>query len=100
VQQRWGLPALTARDAAAPGFGDVLTLAAPRTDDVLAGVTIPVASSANPAAAAPSHLQEVQADLISRRFPAGRHDDANSLPRQHSNAAYTAYISRHSTTEL
>jgi len=33
VEQRWGLPALTARDAAAPGFGDVLTLtgAPPRT---------------------------------------------------------------------
>ena len=99
VQQRWGLPALTARDAAAPGFGDVLTLAAPRTDDVLAGVSIPVAGAPNPAAAAPSHLQEVQADLISRRFPAGRHDDANSLPQQDSNAAYAAYIRHHSTTE-
>ena len=41
VEQRWGLPSLTARDAAAPGFGDVLTLTAPRTDDVLAGVTVP-----------------------------------------------------------
>jgi phospholipase C len=99
VQQRWGLPALTARDAAAPGFGDVLTLATPRTDDALAGVTIPVASSPNPAAAAPSHLQEVQADLISRRFPAGRHDDANALPQEDSNAAYTAYIRRHSTAQ-
>ena len=35
VEQRWSLPALTARDAAAPGFGDVLTLATARTDDVL-----------------------------------------------------------------
>ena len=98
VEQRWGLPALTARDAAAPGFGDVLTLATARTDDVLAGVTIPVATAPNPAAADPSHLQEVQADLISRRFPAGRHDDANALPRINTNEAYSTYIRHHSET--
>ena len=28
VEQRWGLPALTARDAAAPGIGAVLRMAA------------------------------------------------------------------------
>jgi phospholipase C len=98
VQQRWGLPALTARDAAAPGFGDVLTRTEPRTDDVLAGVTIPVASTANPAAAEPSHLQEVQADLLSRQFPAGKHDDYNALAGQNTNAAYESYIRRHSAS--
>jgi phospholipase C len=72
VEQRWGLPALTARDAAAPGFGDVLTLAAPRTDDVLAGVTVPTSGATGPSAALPSHLQEIQAELVSRQFPAGR----------------------------
>jgi phospholipase C len=30
VETRWGLPALAARDAAAPDVGDVLTLAQPR----------------------------------------------------------------------
>ena len=50
IQQRWNIPPLTARDAAAPGFGDVLTLTAPRTDDVLAGVTVPVSGSAGPSA--------------------------------------------------
>jgi phospholipase C len=99
VEQRWGLPALTARDAAAPGFGDVLTLATPRTDDVLAGVTVPVATAANPAATEPSHLQKVQADLISRRFPAGQHDDANALARTDTNEAYATYIRHHSETE-
>lgn len=96
VEQRWSLPPLTARDAAAPGFGDVLTLSAPRTDDVLADVTIPVAAAPNPASATPSHLQEVQADLISRRFPAGRHDDADALPREATNEAYATYIRNHS----
>ena len=98
VEQRWGLPALTARDAAAPGFGDVLTLTTPRTDDVLAGVVVPVATGPNPAAAQPSHLQEVQADLISRQFPAGQHDDANALARTGTNEAYATYIRHHSVT--
>ena len=40
VEQRWNLPSLTARDAAAPGLGDVLTLATPRTDDPLASIRV------------------------------------------------------------
>jgi phospholipase C len=96
VEQRWGLSALTKRDAAAPGFGDVLTLATARTDDVLAGVTVPTSGGTTPSAAAPSHLQEVQADLISRRFPAGQHADADALPAQGTNQAYSRYIAAHS----
>jgi phospholipase C len=75
VEQRWKLPALTARDAAAPAFGDVLTLAAPRTDDVLAGVTVPVASGPGPAAGTVSHLEAIQAELIGRGLPAGLSPD-------------------------
>ena len=71
VEQRWNLSALTARDAAAPGFGDVFTLATPRTDDVLAEITVPVATGTSPAAGTVSHLETVRAELISRRFPAG-----------------------------
>jgi phospholipase C len=96
VQQRWGLSSLTARDGAAPGFGDVLTLTTPRTDDVLANVTVPPPAASNPAATEPSHLQEVQADLISRQFPAGQHDDADALARENTNEAYATYIRRHS----
>jgi phospholipase C len=92
VQQRWGLPSLTARDAAAPGLGGVLTLAAPRTDDALAGVTVPVSTAAGPSAALPSHLQEVQAALISRQYPAGQHPVADALPATNSGAAYASYI--------
>jgi len=92
VQERWSLPSLTARDAAAPGLGAVLTLTTPRTDDALAGVTVPVAAGTTPAAAQPSHLQEVQADLISRRYPAGQHPAADALAAEHSGAAYTNYI--------
>ena len=98
VQERWGLPALTARDLAAPSFAGVLTLTAPRTDDVLAGLTVPVSASQGPSANAPSHLQEVQADLISRRFPAGQHDDANALAGRGTNTAYASYIRSHGRT--
>jgi phospholipase C len=66
VQQRWSLPALTARDAAAPAFGDVLTLAAARTDDVLAGVTVPVSGSAGPSAGQLSHLEAIREELVTR----------------------------------
>jgi phospholipase C len=75
VQQRWNLPTLTARDAAAPAFGDVLTLTTPRTDDVLAGVTIPVASGPAPAAGTVSHLESIHAELVGRRLPAGLSPD-------------------------
>jgi phospholipase C len=71
IQERWGLPSLTARDAAAPGFGDVLTLATPRTDDPLAEVSAPAAAGTGPGAGQVSHLQLVQAELISRAYPAG-----------------------------
>jgi phospholipase C len=100
VQQRWSLPALTARDAAAPDVGDVLTLATPRTDDVLAGVTVPVSSGAGPSAGEPSHLQEIQAELISRRFPAGQNpapDAAGPAVAAHlTGADYENYIRAHS----
>jgi phospholipase C len=99
VQERWSLPALTARDAAAPSLRGVLTLAAPRTDDALADVTVPVSTAAGPAAALPSHLQQVQADLISRQYPAGQHPAADALPATDSGAAYENYIRNHDALE-
>ncbi|HXP53604.1 MAG TPA: alkaline phosphatase family protein, partial [Streptosporangiaceae bacterium] len=73
VEQRWGLPALTARDAAAPAFGDVLTLTTARTDDVLSGVTVPVSGGTSPAAGQLSHLEAIREELLSRALPAGSH---------------------------
>jgi phospholipase C len=71
VETRWGLAPLTARDAAAQHVGAVITLARPRTDDVLAAVVVPVSGAASPAAGEISHLQQVHADLLAREFPAG-----------------------------
>jgi phospholipase C len=65
VETRWGLPPLTARDAAAPDVGDVLTLAQPRTDDPLVGITVPASAVANPVAGTPSHIQQTYAQLVS-----------------------------------
>ena len=72
IEQRWNIPALTARDAAAPGFGDVLTLTTPRTDDVLAGVVVPVSGSAGPSAGQLSHLEAIHEDLVARYAPSAR----------------------------
>jgi phospholipase C len=64
VEKRWSLPALTARDAAAPDLGAALTLATPRTDDPLKGVKPPPASGKDPAKGKPSHLQKIHAELV------------------------------------
>jgi len=92
VEQRWNLPALTARDAAAPGVGAVLTLTTPRTDDPLQGVTVPVAAATNPAAHKLSHLQQVYAELVSR-LPVPDHAGGmhHELPMLHTNEDYRAY---------
>ncbi len=66
VEERWGLPSLTARDAAAPDVGDALTLDAPRGDDPLDGVVVPTSSGPNPAIGVPSHIEQIQAELVSQ----------------------------------
>jgi phospholipase C len=93
VEQRWGLPALTARDAAAPGIGAVLTLKTPRTDDPLQGVTVPQAKGSNAAAQHPSHLQKVYAELVSRLpVPDPTGGLHHEMPVLRTNSDYRKYI--------
>jgi len=93
IEQRWSVPPLTARDAAAPDVGAVLTLAAVRTDDPLAGVVVPTSSGANPAANQPSHLQEVYAELVSRLpVPDALGSTHHAPPTLHSEDDYASYI--------
>jgi phospholipase C len=66
VETRFGLPTLTARDAAAHGIDDALTLSTARTDDPLEGVVVPTSATPNPAEGLPTHLQAVQAELVSQ----------------------------------
>lgn len=93
VERRWGLPPLTARDAAAPEPSAALSLATPRTDDPLAGVAVPQAKGRRRAEKRPSHLQEVYADLVSRLPVAGAANDVHRHPRKLATADdYDRYI--------
>jgi phospholipase C len=93
VENRWALPALTARDAAAQDVGDALTLTTPRTDDPLAGVTAPVSSGANPAAGHVSHLQQVQAEMVSHLpVPLAKVNTSPLLAHQHTPQDFDHYI--------
>ena len=72
-------------------------LTAPRTDDPLAGVTVPASAGPGPAAGHPSHLQEIQAELISRRFPAGvEHPPGVTVAASATVASYENYVRAHS----
>ncbi len=99
VETRWGLPPLTRRDAAAPDVGDVLTLAAARTDDPLAGIAVPVSGGANPAAAEISHIQQIDAGLTDE-LPVSAEDlrAAPVLPARGTPADYDEYIRSRTAT--
>jgi phospholipase C len=90
VEARWGLPALTARDAAAVDVGGVLTLTLPRTDDPLAGVVVPASTGANPSAALPSHLQRMYAQQLSESGVPDRGFEGRTDLK--TNQDYQAYI--------
>jgi phospholipase C len=99
IELRWGLPALTARDAAAPDLGGVLTLTAPRTDDPLAGVTAPTSTGANPAAGEVSHLQQLHAQMIADLPVPDEHLlGAPVLPDQNTPGQYANYIAARTDT--
>ncbi|HSZ48400.1 MAG TPA: alkaline phosphatase family protein [Streptosporangiaceae bacterium] len=99
IEVRWGLTALTARDAAAPDLGNVLTLSTPRTDDPLAGVVAPTSSGANPAAGEVSHLQQLHAQMISDLpVPDEQLIGQPVLPNQHTPADLAHYISARTST--
>jgi len=87
------LPALTARDAAAPGLGGALTVTIPRTDDPLAGITAPTPADQNPAAREVSHLLSAHADQVSDvQVLLSRIHDAPLLVNQRSPADFEHYI--------
>jgi phospholipase C len=66
IEVRFGLPALTARDKAAPDLGDVLTLSEARTDDPLHGIVVPVSRDPHPHLSSPSLLEQVHATRVSQ----------------------------------
>jgi phospholipase C len=93
IETRWNLPTLTARDAAAGDVGAVLTLATPRTDDPLVGVVVPVATGPQPDLEQPSHLQQVQAELVSQLpVPDAQGGTHHRMPVLKTGSDYKAYI--------
>jgi phospholipase C len=99
IEVRWSLPALTARDAAAPDLGGVLTLSTPRTDDPIAGVVAPTAAGANPAAGEVSQLLQLHAQQISNlQVPLQRLRGEPLLANQHTSADLDNYINARADT--
>jgi phospholipase C len=93
IQKRWKLPSLTARDAAAPDVGDVLTLAVARTDDPLQGVAVPTAHPPRPSDVPISHLEQVHAELVSRLpVPDAAGGTHHVMPALRTSADAQAYI--------
>ncbi|MCB9231797.1 MAG: phosphoesterase [Bacteroidia bacterium] len=68
IEAKWNILPLTARDAAAPHLGGVLTLDQARTDDPLQGITPPVNKSTWKPADTPSHLQLVHAGYVRQHY--------------------------------
>jgi len=94
LQVRWpAVKSLTARDAAACDVGGVLTLATPRHDDPLQGVTAPTTPGGNPLSDVPTHLQRVHASMLARQA-VGEQDrgDRRELPDLKSQSDYHRYI--------
>jgi phospholipase C len=98
IERRFGLPALTQRDKAAPDIGGALNQTNPRTDDPLAGVVPPQPSAANPNASTPSHLQKIHAELVSGlNVPGRRLPTSEALAALRTNADYAAFIDQRVT---
>ena len=95
IEKRWGMSPLTKRDAAAPDFAAVLTLAHPRTDDALAGVKVPK-SGVSPFAkkVPPSRLQQLRAQVVSKLPVPAANRAAPDLPSAETADDYDDYIER------
>ncbi|MGA7655398.1 MAG: alkaline phosphatase family protein [Methylocella sp.] len=94
IELRWDLDSLTARDKAAPGLGDVLTLATPRTDDPLKGIEIPSSNIRHPNQSQPSVIERLHAtkvSLLPLRNEQGIYDH-HTPPDLSSSAAISDYI--------
>jgi|HubBroStandDraft_1064217.scaffolds.fasta_scaffold03238_2 phospholipase C len=87
IEERWGLAPLTERDKAAPSLGDVLTLAAARTDDPLNGVAIPNSGTIHPNQQQPSELDKVHARRVSQLPVPNDHGTLDHTPPDLSTSA-------------
>lgn len=99
VEERFGLSPLTARDAAAPHVGGVLTLTTPRTDDPLKGITVPVSTAKPALSTAPDKFQialaQAAADLpVAEDEALGLSGHPNAAPQFATGEEAIAYARR------
>jgi phospholipase C len=80
IAERWNTKPLTNRDNAAASLGDVLTLAVARTDDPIAGVTIPVSTAPHPNLSKPSSIDLVHAERIANLPIRNQHGYYDATP--------------------
>lgn len=93
IEERWNVPALTARDQAAPSLGDVLTLVQPRTDDPLDGIAVPQSDARHPNLDQPSDLDKIHARRVSQlQVPNDRGTYDHTPPELPNSAAVGDYI--------
>ncbi|HLY09397.1 MAG TPA: alkaline phosphatase family protein [Planctomycetota bacterium] len=94
IELRWGLtPSLSARVAAAPSLGDVLTLTKPQDGDPLKGIHPPVSSMVHPNPSQPSELELIHAEKVSRLpIPDGQGHYRHTPPVLATSAAVQDYI--------
>jgi phospholipase C len=64
IHDRWGTAPLTQRDKNAASLADVLTLSAPRTDDPLKPVSVPVSTGHHPNSSTPSKIDKLHAARV------------------------------------
>jgi phospholipase C len=95
IEKRWNLTSLTARDAAAPDIGNVLTLATPRTDDPLKSVQVPKSGKTPPGPNEPAHLQIVAAESVSHlHIPDSQGRTFHRMPILRTAKDYAQYINQ------
>ena len=97
IETRWDIPALTARDAAAPDLWPVISLAKPRTDDPLDGVAPPEAPPSPLPRDVPTHLQLINAAMaaalpVHDEQGATHHSTPDVMPVFETSQEYDAYI--------
>jgi len=80
ISELFGTTPLTERDKAAPSLKGVATLAQPRTDDVLATVTVPISGNTHPNLEQPSELDKVQAARVSNLLVRNEHGTYDHVP--------------------
>ncbi|WP_144394675.1 alkaline phosphatase family protein [Pleionea sediminis] len=68
IEERFDLPSLTKRDAAAPSLSHVLTLDKARNDDPLDGITVPKSDESVDLSSDSDHLQELYLEIM-RQLP-------------------------------